>query len=326
MSTKTRRSFLAFAAQAACLASLGNPVWAQSKPVARIVVPFAPGGGGDVLGRLLAEKLSVELGQTIIVENRPGGSATIATDVVAKSAPDGNTILLTVPLLVQTPSLFKKLPYDPIADLTPVIDVVTSPLWVAVSTSRTSARTVKEFVADVKAHPGKHSFASLGNGSSAHLLGSQFNAVAGLDMIHVPYKGSAPASVALVAGEVSLTILDIVTLKPQLASGKIRLLAVTGGKRSPLTPEVPTLAEQGYPGSDLPTWAGLFVPSKTSPEIVRKLHAATVKVLHQPDVVSRLGGLGYMPGGQSQESFARGVGAEKVRWAELIGKAGIQPD
>ncbi|MBO9647421.1 MAG: tripartite tricarboxylate transporter substrate binding protein [Variovorax sp.] len=296
-----------------------------SQPI-RLVVPFAPGGGGDVLGRLLGAKLAESLGQPVVVDNKPGASTVIATDYVVRSAPDGHTILLNVPLIVQTASLMSKLPYDPVRDLTPVSEVVTSSLWMAVNPQKMQARNLKEFMAEVKAQPKSHSFGSIGVGSTTHLFGQGLNDAGGLDMVHVPFKGSSVALNALLAGEVSTVILDYVTLKPHAAAGGVRLVAVTGTERSALTPEVPTFLEQGFPGLELNTWAGLFVPRKTPPEVVQRLHAEVMRIARQPDVVAKLADLGYVPGSQTQAAFERQVREEKDRWAVLIKRANVKLD
>ena len=296
----------------------------NGNPVMRLVVPFAPGGGGDVLGRLFADKMAIELDRTIIVENKPGASTTIGTDFVVKSKPDGNTILLTIPLLIQTYYLFKKLPYDPFTDLAPIVDVVKSPLWIAVSTQRTSANNIAELVKQVKANPGKHMYGSIGNGSSSHILGNHLNTSAKLDMVHVPYKGSSQVTLALMAGEITMTILDLVTLAPMLASGKIKLIGVTGSERSPLTPDVPTLTEQGFNGFELPTWAGLFAPKNTPPNIIQKLHDVSIKIMNMPDVQPRFKDLGYVAGGLSTADFQKQLDLEKRRWGRLIKDSGIE--
>ena len=324
----TRRQFIARATAGAAALWAAGPGWAQGTAwptqTIKLVVPFAPGGGGDVLGRLIGEKLAASLGRQVVVENKPGASTVVATESVVRAEPDGHTILLNVPLIVQTTALMAKLPYDPIRDLTPVTDVVTTSLWLAVNPQKVQAKNLKEFVAEIKAQPKTHSYGSIGQGSSTHLFGHALNESAGLDMVHVPYKGSTPAVLAVVGGEVSAVILDFVTLKPQVAAGKVRLIAVTGAQRSALTPDVPTFAEQGYPGFELPTWAGLFVPSRTPKEVVAKLHAELVKVMQAPDVVARFAELGYLPGGQAQERFAAQVRDEKDRWTALIRKAGVR--
>ncbi|MGE0799208.1 MAG: Bug family tripartite tricarboxylate transporter substrate binding protein [Lautropia sp.] len=306
-------------------AALAQAITYPSQTI-KLVVPFAPGGGGDVLGRLLAERLTVSIGRPVIVENKPGASTVLGTETVVRAEPDGHTILLNVPLIVQTTALMAKLPYDPIRDLTPITDVVTTSLWLAVNPEKVKARTIPEFVAEMKAQPQKHSYGSIGQGSSTHLFGHALNQAANLDLVHVPYKGSSPAIAALIGGEISAVILDFVTLRPQVATGRIRLIGVTGEKRSPLTPDLPTFAEQGFAGFELPTWAGLWVPAKTPEPIVARLHDEFVKIMKQPEVVARFAELGYVPGGQPQQAFARQVAGDKERWTDLIRKAGVKID
>ena len=301
----------------------GRNSWAQNGTM-RIVVPFAPGGGGDVLGRLFADKMASLMGRTIIVENKPGGSTTIGTDIVSKAKPDGNTILLTIPLLLQTHHLFKKLPYDPLKDIVPVVDLVKSPLWIAVSTQKTQATNISDLVKEVKSNPRTHIYGSIGNGSSSHILGNHLNKVADLDMLHVPYKGSAQVSMALASGEITMTILDLVTLAALIPTGKVKLIAVTGAERSALTPDIPSLGEQGYPGFELPTWAGFFVPRNTPPEVIQKIHDVSVKVMNLPDIQPRLKDLGYVAGGKSQAEFQRQIDEENQRWGRLIKGSGIE--
>ncbi len=326
-----RRQFNRYITNAGLISLLSSSALARAAPggsnsagLMRLVVPFAPGGGGDVLGRLFADKLAIELDRNIIVENKPGGSTTIGTDFVAKSKPDGSTILLTIPLLIQTYYLFKKLPYDPFNDLLPIVDLVKSPLWIAVSTQRTAATNIAELTKDVKANPNQHMYGSIGNGSTSHILGNHLNKSAQLDMVHVPYKGSSQVTLALMAGEITSTILDLVTLGPMLSTGKIRLIGVTGLERTPLTPDVPTLKEQGLSGFELPTWAGFFAPKGTPIEIIRKLHDASIKVMNMPDVQPRLKELGYVAGGLSTADFQKQLVLEKNRWASLIKDSGVE--
>ncbi|RZI64906.1 MAG: tripartite tricarboxylate transporter substrate binding protein [Variovorax sp.] len=323
---KRRDLLAAIGAGGACalLASLAGAQAAYPTQTLKLVVPFAPGGGGDVLGRLLAAKLSESLGRQMIVENKPGASTVIATESVVRSEPDGHTILLNVPLVVQTATMMSKLPYDPVRDLVPVVDIVNSALWMAVNPQKVKARNLKEFVAEVKANPKAHSYGSIGMGSTTHLFGHALNESAGLDMVHAPFKGSSLALNALMGGEISAVILDFVTLKPQAAAGKVRLIAVTGAERSTWTPEVPTFAEQGYPGLEMLTWAGLFVPTKTPPAIVARLHDEVARIVKEPDVAAKLADLGYIPGGMPQVKFAQQVKEEKDRWGVLIKKAGVK--
>lgn len=326
MANIDRRKFGASLIGAGLLSALSLDAQAQNlgdTPI-RLVVPFAPGGGGDVLGRLFADKLGALMRRPIIVDNKPGGSTTIGTDFVAKSKPDGNTILLSIPLLVQTYYLMKKLPYDPFTDLVPVIDLVRSPLWVAVSTQKTSASNLAELMKEVKSNPKAHAFGSIGNGSTSHILGNHLNKVAGVEMLHVPYRGSAQVSMALAAGEVTMCILDLVTLGPLLPTGKIKLIGVTGAERTPLSPEVATLTEQGYPGFEIPTWAGFFVPKNTPRNQIQALHEASLKIMAMPDVQSRLKDLGYVKGGSSTEEFQKLVDQERGRWEKMIKGGGIE--
>ncbi|MGV3569647.1 MAG: Bug family tripartite tricarboxylate transporter substrate binding protein [Ramlibacter sp.] len=322
-----RRNLLTALGAAGACALLPGVAAAQAawpSQTIKLVVPFSPGGGGDALGRLLASKLSESLGKQVIVENKPGASTVIATEMVVRSAPDGHTILLNVPLVVQTATMMAKLPYDPVRDLTPVVDIVNSALWMAVNPQKMQARNLREFVAEVKARPGSHSYGSIGMGSTTHLFGHALNESAGLDMVHAPFKGSSVALTALLSGDVSAVILDMVTLKPQLAAGKVRLIAVTGAERSGWTPDVPTFAEQGYSGLEMMTWAGLFVPQKTPREIVARLHSEVARIVREPDVAAKLADLGYIPGGMPQERFAQQVRDEKDRWGVLIRKAGVK--
>lgn len=326
MTLMDRRKFAQAMAGAGLLTALtqGSYAWANNDSLIRLVVPFAPGGGGDVLGRLFADKMGPILKKTIIVENKPGGSTTIGSDLVAKAKPDGNTILLSIPLLIQTYFLMKKLPYDPFTDLTPVVDLVRNPLWIAVSTQKTAANNLAELVKEVKTNPKAHVYGSIGNGSTSHILGNHLNKVAGVDMLHVPYRGSAQVSMALASGEITMTILDLVTLGPLLPSGKIKLIGVTGAERSRLTPDVATLTEQGYPGFEIPTWAGFFVPKNTPRNVIQALHEASLKVMSMPDVQARLKDLGYVPGGSSTEDFQKLLDQERVRWDRLIKGSGIE--
>lgn len=327
MANQNRRAMLTLLSVAACMMLATGTAQAQEYPsrTIKIVVPFAAGGGGDVLGRLVAQKLAEQLKQTVIVENKPGASSVIATDLVVKAPADGYTILLTVPLLVQTASLFSKLPYDPLVDLTAVTDLVTSPVWFAVGAEKVPARTLKEYVEQAKAHPSEYNYASIGTGSTGHLLGFALNEANGLNTQHIPYKGAAPAMQALLSGEIASVFLDYVSLKPQVLAGKVRLLAVTGTERSPITPTIPTLAELGYPDfGAYSSWAGLFVPSKTPREVVQRLESEMRKIALQQDYINKIRELGYEVGGKPQAQFAAQVRSEHTRWGALIRKAGVK--
>ena len=321
----TRRSAVAAIAGAV---ALPGAAMAQSYPTQtiHILVPFAAGGGGDALARVLAPKLSESLKQAVVVENKPGASGIIATDAVIKANPDGHTLLVHAMPMVITPATFATPPYDPVRDLTAVAELISSPLWFAVSTSRTQAKTLKEFVEQVKSEPAKHQYAGVSQGSTGHLYGFQLADTYRLDMPHIGYKGAAPATLAILNGEISAAILDMVTLKPQLASGKIRLLAVTGTMRSVHAPEVPTFLEQGFPGFESNTWGGLFAPKATPGPIVQQLSALVTQLLKDPAVGDKYVALGYDLGTMTQPQFAARVAIDRDKWAVLIKKAGIKAE
>lgn len=313
---------------AACAALVSGSVLAQAypnKPI-RMIVPTSAGGGNDYITRTVAKKLEELLNWQIVVENKVGASGIIATDYVAKAAPDGYTILFNGPLLVQAAGLYNKLPYDPLKDFTPLTDIIRTPLWFAVGTARVQAKSLKEFSELTKAKTRDDSYGSIGPGSSHHLYANNLNEAAALNMIHVPYKGGAPAVLALVSGEISAVMLDLVSLKPYVANGKVRLLASTGTKRSALTPEVPTLSELGYPGFESYGWGAMFLPSKTPAEIVQRLETEIGKVLQQPDVIAKFKDMGFEIGGTPQAQFATQVVGDHDRWTRLIKKAGVTLD
>jgi tripartite-type tricarboxylate transporter receptor subunit TctC len=313
---------------AGCAVLAAGPAAAQAypnKPI-RMIVPTSAGGGNDFITRTVAKKLEDLLGWTIVVENKPGASGIIATEFVAKSAPDGYTILFNGPLIVQAAGLYSRLPYDPIKDFTPLTDIIRTPLWFAVSTAKVPAKSIKEFSDLARPKTRDDSYGSIGPGSSHHLYMHNLNEAAGLNMIHVPYKGGAPAVLAVVAGEVSAVMLDLVSLKPHVASGKVRLLGSTGTRRSPLTPDVPTLLEQGYQGFESYGWGAMFLPSKTPTDIVQRLETEIGKVLQQPDVVAKFKDMGFEIGGTPQAQFATQVAGDLDRWVRLIKKAGVTLD
>jgi tripartite-type tricarboxylate transporter receptor subunit TctC len=328
MTITRRKTLLVPLCFAACAALASGSAFAQaypSKPI-RMIVPTSAGGGNDYITRTVAKKLEELLNWQIVVENKVGASGIIATDYVAKAAPDGYTILFNGPLLVQAAGLYNKLPYDPLKDFTPLTDIIRTPLWFAVSTARVQAKSLKEFSELTKAKTRDDSYGSIGPGSSHHLYANNLNEAAALNMIHVPYKGGAPAVLALVSGEISAVMLDLVSLKPYVANGKVRLLASTGTKRSALTPDVPTLSELGYPGFESYGWGAMFLPSKTPPDIVQRLETEIGKVLQQPDVIAKFKDMGFEIGGTPQAQFATQVVGDHDRWTRLIKKAGVTLD
>ncbi len=328
MTSSLRRTALLQLSIAACAAFAGTLAWGQSfpsKPL-KIIVPTSAGGGNDFIARTIAKKLEDSLGWTVVVDNKPGASGIIAAEYVAKSAPDGYTILFNGPLQIQVSALYKKLPYDPIKDFTPLTDIILTPLWFAVNPNKVAAKSVKEFTELARDKTRKDSYGSPGQGSSHHMYAFALNDAAKLNMIHVPYKGGAPATVALVGGEVSSIFIDFVSLRPFVADGRVRLLAVTGPRRSPLTPDVPTLSELGFPGFESLGWGGLFLPSKTPSDVVERLYTEVHKALQQPDVVEKFKAMGFQMGGSTPQQFASTVAADQVNWGKLIKQAGVTLD
>ena len=314
------------------LAALAGATWparsafAQTYPnrTVKIVIAFGPGGPSDLIARLLAQKLTDTLKQPVIVENKPGASGIVGADLVAKAAPDGYTVLVTNQLLVQAPALLASVPFDALRDLAPITDMFSSPLWLAVNTGKTSARTAKEFVAEVKAQPRTHSYGSVGVGSIGSLYGYKLNEVAGLDLVHVPYKGAGPVVQALLSGEISTAFVDYATLKAHVSSGKVRALAVSTAARSSWTPDIPTFTEQGIPGFEAFSWVGLFAPGKTPPELMQRLHSEFTRALKQPDIVAKLNDLALDQGAMPREQFAAMVVADHARWGAIIKSSGMK--
>ena len=296
-----------------------------SKPV-RMIVPFPAGGATDIVGRLIAQKLSEAWGQQVIVDNRGGAGGTIGSDVAAKSPPDGYTMLLgTSSTHAVAPSLYSKLPYDPVRDFSPVTLAATATILLAVHPS-VPAHNVKELIALAKRQPNALSFASSGNGGISHLIGEQFKSTAGIQMLHVPYKGDTPALVDLVGGQVHLMFGTAVSFLPYVKAERLRAVAVTNPKRSPVVPNVPTIAESGLPGFEALQWFGVFVPAGTARDIVSRLNADIVKSLHLPDVRERLVGLGAEVVGNAPEQFAAFQKADSAKWAKIVRASGAKVD
>jgi tripartite-type tricarboxylate transporter receptor subunit TctC len=289
----------------------------------RMIVPFAPGGSNDIMGRLVAAKLTESMGQQVVVDNRPGASGIVGTDLAAKAAPDGYTVLVMSLTFTVNPSIRSKLPYDTEKDLVPVTLIASAPLILVVHPSL-PVKSVKEFIAYAKANPGKLNFGSGGPGSTPHLAGEMLKTMAGLEMTHVPYKGGGPALADLLGGQIQLMLENIPSTLPFVKSGKLRVLAVTSKKRSPTVPDVPTLDEAALKGYELTGWNGLFVPRGTPRAIVNQLHAETVKALAAPDVKERLAAMSAEPGGESPEKFAVFIKAEIGKWAKIAKEAGLK--
>lgn len=313
---------LALAAGAAAPAGFAQAAF-PSRPI-KFIVPFPPGGATDLVGRLMAAKLQESWGQNVVVENKAGASGMIGTEQVARAAPDGHTVLVAITTHVQNPAIFAKVPYDPLKDFVPVSQICLSYLVLVVKPDF-PARDLKEFVALVKASPGKYSFGSFGTGSSSHIAGEGFARRAGLDIAHVPYKGSAPMMSDLLGGQVPCAWADVSTATQHIAAGKLRPLAVSGERRAPLLASVPTLLENGYPGFEALGWVGILLPAGTPKPIVDKYSAEMVRLVKLPEVRARLYEQTLMPVGDNAESFARTLKRDMALWQQNATAAGIKP-
>jgi tripartite-type tricarboxylate transporter receptor subunit TctC len=296
-----------------------------TKPV-RLVVPFPAGGTTDILARAVAQKLSEAWGRQMIVDNRPGAGGNIGSDLVAKSAPDGYTLLMgTVGTHAINPSLYKNMPYDHVKDFAPVILVAGVPNVLVVNPSL-PVHSVPELIAYAKANPGKLNFASSGNGTSIHLSGELFKAMTGVEMTHVPYKGSAPALTDLIGGQVQLMFDNLPSSLPFIKAGKLRALAVTSGARAAALPDLPTLAESGLPGFEASSWFGVLAPAGTPRDIVAKLNGAIAGWLASPEAKEKLLAQGAIAAGGAPDDFARHIGAETSKWAKVVKASGAHID
>ena len=294
------------------------------KPV-RMIVPFPPGGGTDYTARLIGQKLSELWGQPVVIENRPGASTIIGSELVVKSAPDGYTLLMGSVNHTINPSLIAKLPYDTIRDFAPITVCVTSSYVLVVHPSL-PVKSVKELIALAKARPGEINYSSSGSSGPQHLAGELFKLMAKVDMTHVPYKGGGPAVIALLGGQVQLQFSTPVSALPHVKTGKLRPLAVTGLKRSAAVPQLPTISEAALPGYEAVTWWGLLAPGRTPRDIISKVHADVVKVLQVPDTREKLAREGVSPAGTSPEQFAAMIEKEIVTLGKVVKAANVKLD
>jgi tripartite-type tricarboxylate transporter receptor subunit TctC len=296
-----------------------------SRPI-RFIVPFTPGGSGDIFARPIAQKMSESMGQQVVVENRPGSGGVIGSEAAAKAAPDGYTMMmgLTANIAVN-PSLYPKLPYDPLRDFAPVTLIAAAP-YVLVVPPSLPARNVKELVALARAKPGELAYVSLGSGSMGHLSGELVASMAGVKLLHVPYKTLGQALTDMISGQVQLLFLGIASAKPHVSSGKLRAIAVSGAKRSPVMPQVPTVSESGVKGFDVTGWYGAFVPTGTPPEIIARLHKEIVRAISLPDVRERLSAEGADLVGNSPREFDAFVRSELAKWAKVVKLSGAKAE
>jgi tripartite-type tricarboxylate transporter receptor subunit TctC len=296
-----------------------------TRPI-RLVVPFPPGGSLDVVARALGQKLSEAWGQPVLIDNRPGAGGNIGADLVAKSAPDGYTILEgALSTHAVNVSLYARMPYDPIKDFAPITLVAITPN-VLVLNAAFPVNSVPELIAYAKAHPGALAFGSGSNGSAGHLAGELFKTEAGVDMVHVPYKGGAPALQALLAGDTQLMFDNLANSTPQLKAGRLKALAVTTAKRSPLAPDLPTLSETGLPGFDIYTWWGFMAPAGTRPDIIAKWNAEVRRILATPEMRAFFAQQGAEPAPTTPEQFAALIKSEIPKYAKIVRESGAKVD
>ncbi|MGH8616059.1 MAG: Bug family tripartite tricarboxylate transporter substrate binding protein [Burkholderiales bacterium] len=319
-----RSTVILHAAFTTAAVSLSFPVAAQTYPTKsiRLVVPWPAGGVTDVVARIVGERLSQGLGQSIIIDNKAGATGFIGTEFVAKATPDGYTLLLiTASTHAISPNLFKKVPYDPIKDFETISQLTTAPT-ILVTYAAFPAGSVAELVKLAKAKPGALNYASFGNGSSAHLAAELFKQATGTDFVHIPYKGAAPAIADLMGGQVTIFFDSIPSALPHVRSGKLKGLAVTGRTRTTAAPDIPTVAET-YPGFEVTVWQGFGAPAGTPRAVINRLNAELVKVMTMPDVRERLVNLGADPLSTTPQEFAAHIAREKDKWASVVKTSGI---
>jgi tripartite-type tricarboxylate transporter receptor subunit TctC len=325
----TRRGFtLALAATVAAGSFTALPAAAQAYPTkpVTIVVPFAAGGTTDILARVIGDALKKELGQPVVIDNRAGAGGNIGGALAAKAAPDGHTLFMgTVGTHAINAALYKKMPFDPVKDFAPLTRVAMVPNLLVANPAR-PYKNVKELIAHAKAKPGSVTFGSSGNGSSIHLSGELFNTLAKVDMIHVPYKGSAPAVTDLIGGQIDIMFDNMPSAIQHVRNGRLKALAVTTAKRSPELPDVPTIAEAGVPGYEATSWFGMFAPADTPAPVVTRLNTALVKVLADPQVKKKLAEQGAEPYSEKPEQFAEFIRKESAKWSQVVKAAGATVD
>lgn len=293
-----------------------------SQPI-KLMIPYPPGGSADMLARPLSAELQKALGQPIVLDYKPGAGGTIASAQLARAEPDGHTVLMVLTAHAINPSLYRNLPYDTRKDFAPVSLVAQLPLVVAAPLA-TPADNMQGLVAYAKKNPGKLTFASAGNGNTSHLAAEMFKSVTDTDMLHVPYKGSGPAVIALLAGDVSLMFDSISTSVSHVQSGKLKALAVTGDSRSSLLPDVPTVKESGFPDFSVTGWYGIIAPAGTSPEVIDRLSQAFARAANQPQIKAQLNGMGYDVIASTPSEFHTHIDRELTRWGKLTKDAGVQ--
>lgn len=314
----------ALLAAADCFVGAANAADYPTKPI-RLIVPWPPGGGTDVFARVIGQKLTESLGYTVVVDNRPGASGNIGAELVAKSPPDGYTIMLATITLATNPSMYKLLNFDPIKDFAPVTLVAGVPHVLVVSPSL-PVNSVKDLITLAKVEPGKLNYASAGNGSPFHLAAELFKLTTGINIVHVPYQGGGPAITAVIGGQVQLTFGNLLAVLPLVKSGKLKALGVTGAKRSSAASDLPTIAEEGVRGYDFSSWFGFFAPAGTPKETIVKLNREIVRILETPEMNRRLTQDGADVVASTPQEFGAYLASETKKWAQVIKQAGIRAD
>jgi tripartite-type tricarboxylate transporter receptor subunit TctC len=326
MSPRLELAGMLAAAWCGCLAA--GIAFAQNdyprKPI-RIVVPVAPGGGTDFTARLLGQKLTEALGQTVVVDNRPGAAGNLGVELVAKATPDGYTLVMPITSFPINPSLYSKLPFDTVKDFAPVVLAASAPLLLVVNPG-VPAQSVKDLVALAKAKPGQMNYANSGSGTTAHLASELFKRMAGVEIVNVPYKGGGPAVIDLIAGQVQIFFSTIPAALQQVKAGRLRALAVTSSKRVTELPDMPTVSESGLPGFEVVGWFGLFAPAGTPKPVITRLNGELVKILGIPETRERLSGHGLIPGGGTPQELGQFLQAEIAKWGKLIKETGIRAE
>ncbi len=306
------------------LLCFASSAWAQNypdKPI-RMVVPYPPGGGADAIGRIIAEQLSKDWGQTVVIDNRPGANGNIGSGIVAKATPDGYTLLMNTIGLVLSQSIYKSLPFNVLTDFAPVTLVAGVPHVLIVGPA-TKVNSVPELIAKAKAEPGKINYASVGLGSPFQMAAELFKNLADVKITEIPYQGGGPAVMSVLGGQTDITFANLLAAQPQIKAGKVKALAVTSAKRSPIAPDIPTMAEAGVPGYDLTSWFGIWAPAGTPKPIIDKLNQEIVKILHQPDVRAKLEHDGADVIASSPAEFDAYIRSEYAKWDKVVKAAGI---
>ena len=311
----------------AALALSSGGAFAQGYPgqPIRFIVPYAAGGGVDIVARAIAPKLSERLGQSVVIDNRGGAGGNIGTELAAKAEPNGYTLVMGAAAFAINVSLYRKLPFDPLKDFVPISLIAATPNILAVHPA-VPAKSVRELIQLARAKPGSLNYASAGNGTTSHLAAELFKTMASINMVHIPYKGTSPAVVALLSGEVAVMLAPALTLLTHIKANKVRGLAVTGTKRSPAFPGLPTVAESGLPGFEARQWYGVLAPAGTPKEIVTRLNSEIVTIVRSPEVTKRFLSDGSEPVGSTPEEFARYIKAEIAKWAKAVEASGARVD